>query len=546
MQFQGFGNSGCSGCGCNGASFQPGSPAAAQSAAPSPLLKIRAGIEAGNHAEVLAAVREADQQGVALAPNVRDMITQWLSVNAPKKPEQPPPPEPAPAPPPGPEAPEPNAPTSAEKLRNALLRFFELAPKASDAAAGLGIIEGKEGNRYLPLPVLGRAVGITGEDFEVAMKAWTVVNETPAGIFMLTEDARAVGLVEWAGWEEFSSSLDVIVNGTRDPAFEPRSIQGHVARAARGAVRSGPLRQPDVLRRLQELSSENLPEDAAPALRSAIQRRARLALACLVDAIASQGLGPQAGLDSMGLVGQLPRTLFGIIFDNIDDRDRGACAFLGEILQSWDRRRCFSKKWLQDAAGKFSMPKGPNSERDERRGWYALTSENLHRKPAEEEQAASAQGQAFLSTDDTHRAQAGEKKAEAPKKDSKRKETSTRARSRSPRSQKRSPRKSPKRSPRKSLKRSPKRSPKKSPRRSPPREKEHKERDKESKDGKEIKERDGKESKEIADKAATQSPPDPAGAGEAGSQDDAKKKRKILQHDDDDDETVAQRLEEAL
>ena len=31
--------------------------------------------------------------------------------------------------------------------------------------------------RYLPLPVLGRAVGITGEDFEVAMKAWNVVNE---------------------------------------------------------------------------------------------------------------------------------------------------------------------------------------------------------------------------------------------------------------------------------------------------------------------------------------------------------------------------------
>ena len=24
---------------------------------------------------------------------------------------------------------------------------------------------------------------------------------------------------------------------------------------------------------------------------------------------------------------------------------------------------------LEDAAGKFSMPKGPNSERDERRGW---------------------------------------------------------------------------------------------------------------------------------------------------------------------------------
>ncbi len=30
-----------------------------------------------------------------------------------------------------------------------------------------------------------------------------------------------------------------------------RSIQGHVARAARGAVRSGPLRQSDVLHRLQ-------------------------------------------------------------------------------------------------------------------------------------------------------------------------------------------------------------------------------------------------------------------------------------------------------
>ena len=36
------------------------------------------------------------------------------------------------------------------------------------------------GTRYLPLPVLGRAVGITGEDFEVAMKAWTVVNEAHA------------------------------------------------------------------------------------------------------------------------------------------------------------------------------------------------------------------------------------------------------------------------------------------------------------------------------------------------------------------------------
>merc|ERR1719482_248109 len=78
----------------------------------------------------------------------------------------------------------------------------------------------------------------------------------------------------------------------------------------------------------------------------------------------------------MGLVGQLPRTLFGLIFDQIDDRDRGACAFLAEILQSWDRRRCFSKRWLQDAGSKFTQPKGANSERDEGKGWYALTADN--------------------------------------------------------------------------------------------------------------------------------------------------------------------------
>lgn len=543
MQFQGFGaNSGCaSGCGgCNGASLtQPGGPAAPSAQTPSPLLRIRAGIEAGNHAEVTAGVKEADQQGVALAPNVREMISQWLAVNAPKKPEKPaPPPEPAP---PGPESPkEPEAVTTSEKLRNALLRLFELAPKDSDAAAGLGIFEGEDGQRYLPLPVLGRAVGITGEDFEVAMKAWTVVNETPAGTFTLTEDARAVGLVEWAGWEEFSSSLDVIVKGTRDPAFEPRSIQGHVARAARGAVRSGPLRQADVLRRLQELSSENLPEDAAPALKSAIQRRARLALACLVDAIASQGLGPQAGLDSMGLVGQLPRTLFGIIFDDIDDRDRGACAFLGEVLQSWDRRRCFSKRWLQDAAGKFSMPKGPNTERDERRGWYALTSENLHKKPAEEESGAFKSAEAFLSTDDTP----AEVREKSRGKDSKKKETSVRSRrsrSRSQRSRRRS-------SPRGD-----------SPKERNPRRKDVKESKEESKGDKEVKDRSErskkeeeppqqiKEAKVSAEKVSAPSPELAAGPGDPAQVElaDAKKKRKILQHDEDDDETVAKHLEES-
>merc|ERR1711972_409596 len=118
----------------------------------------------------------------------------------------------------------------------------------------------------------------------------------------------------------------------------------------------------------QSLSPQDMPEDAAPALRSAISRRTRLALACLVDGLAAAGLAADAGPDAMGLVGQLPRTLFGLIFDQIDDRDRGACAFLSEILQSWDRRRCFSKRWLQDAASKFTMPKGANPERDEGRG----------------------------------------------------------------------------------------------------------------------------------------------------------------------------------
>ncbi|CAK0811553.1 unnamed protein product [Prorocentrum cordatum] len=52
-------------------------------AAQSPLLRIRAGIESGSVAEVQAGVQEADINGVELAPNVRQMITQWLSVNAP-------------------------------------------------------------------------------------------------------------------------------------------------------------------------------------------------------------------------------------------------------------------------------------------------------------------------------------------------------------------------------------------------------------------------------------------------------------------------------
>eukprot|EP00931_Biecheleriopsis_adriatica_P072178 TRINITY_DN4622_c0_g1_i1.p1 TRINITY_DN4622_c0_g1~~TRINITY_DN4622_c0_g1_i1.p1 ORF type:complete len:434 (+),score=96.73 TRINITY_DN4622_c0_g1_i1:81-1382(+) len=49
-------------------------------AAPSPLRRIWDGIEAGNHAEVMAGVKEADANGVAIAPNVNEMITTWLSV----------------------------------------------------------------------------------------------------------------------------------------------------------------------------------------------------------------------------------------------------------------------------------------------------------------------------------------------------------------------------------------------------------------------------------------------------------------------------------
>lgn len=44
-----------------------------------------------------------------------------------------------------------------------------------------------------------------------------------------------------------------------------------------------------------------------------------------MDAIASQGLGPQAGLDSMGLVGQLPRTI-------IDDTPRESIDDCGWFL----------------------------------------------------------------------------------------------------------------------------------------------------------------------------------------------------------------------
>jgi len=404
----------------------------------SPLLRIRAGIEAGNANEVVAGVKQADTTNVTLASNVRDMITQWLKVNAPEKlpeiglaapadapvPASEPkvdagslkstPPAKAPADeegvragegtrgwssaaPAGDRAPvgkaaNPNSrgTPSPERLRICLIKFFEGAPKGSDAAAGLGIVEDESDNtRYLPFAMLGRGVGLSEDEDIVRIVQRSIVQAQP-GIFSIAPDGSGAGLIEWVGWEEFSSSLASIAASTRDPAFEPKSIQGLIARAARGAVRAGQVRQEDALRSMQEsLSPQDMPEDAAPALRSAISRRARLALACLVDGLAAAGLAPEAGPDAMGLVGQLPRTLFGLIFDHIDDRDRGACAFLAEILQSWDRRRCFSKRWLQDAASKFTAPKGANSERDEGKGWYALTADNARRDKASAGQPAS-------------------------------------------------------------------------------------------------------------------------------------------------------------
>lgn len=387
--------------------------------AQSPLLRIRAGIEAGNADEVIAGVKQADTTGVTLAANVRDMITQWLKVNAPdvnlafltgEKPPEPVDEE-------GITAGQGTRGWSAseaagtlqeaaaardesipnELLRKALLRIFETATKGSDAALGLGIVEDGDDARFLPFTVLASVLpdwnGRDEEEMLVALRR--SISQAQRGVFCLSADSKAVGLNEWAGWEEFSSGLSAIQAATRDPAFEPRSIQTNIVRCARGAVRAGTIRQPEALRCMQEsLSPQDMPEDAQPALRSAISRRTRLALACLVDAIAAAGLAPEAPQDAMGLVGQLPRTLFGLVFDHIDDRDRGACAFLNEIIQSWSRRKCFSKRWLEDASSKFTAPKGANSERDEGKGWYALMADNLKKAQGQNSLLPPEDGQA--------------------------------------------------------------------------------------------------------------------------------------------------------
>eukprot|EP00928_Gymnodinium_smaydae_P086814 TRINITY_DN71238_c0_g1_i1.p1 TRINITY_DN71238_c0_g1~~TRINITY_DN71238_c0_g1_i1.p1 ORF type:complete len:597 (-),score=144.79 TRINITY_DN71238_c0_g1_i1:86-1699(-) len=510
--------------------------AGAAPAGQSPLLRIRAGIEAGNAAAVMEGVREAHATGVHIAPNVQEMITQWLAVNAPGASAFPqangaaggqPQAAAAPASAPAAVAAAPGAAAtpaepklsnagageniqagegsrnwttqertlsddtpfkpaakqsekpkaSPDALRTALLRFFEGAPKGSDAAEGLGIREAEDGARYLPLPMLGRAVGLGSlEEDEVIEIVLACIREAPKGVFVLS--GYGVGLCEWAGWDEFNSALQLIVAATKDPAFEPRSIQQAVLRAARGAVRSGHVRQAQVLRSLQEqLSPQALPEDAAPALRSAISRRTRLALACVVDAIASQGLGPEAGPDSMGLVGQLPRMLFGHIFDKVDDRDRGACAFLGEVLQSWDKRRCFSKRWIQDAAGKFSIPKGVNSEKEEGRGWYALTAENLHKTVTEAVCTPASEGK-----------QESGSQREAEKSEKRR-------RSRSPR-----------------------------------------------RSAEEVSKKDGGTAEQQQDRPGEEAS---AAADAEGKARPANNKKKIVQRDEDDDETVARHLEES-
>ena len=54
------------------------------------------------------------------------------------------------------------------------------------------------------------------------------------------------------GQADSKNNMSFYFTGAKLNVFlNTRSIQGHVARAARGAVRSGPLRQADVLHRLQ-------------------------------------------------------------------------------------------------------------------------------------------------------------------------------------------------------------------------------------------------------------------------------------------------------
>eukprot|EP00746_Dinoflagellata_sp_MGD_P118356 gnl/MRDRNA2_/MRDRNA2_54511_c0_seq1.p1 gnl/MRDRNA2_/MRDRNA2_54511_c0~~gnl/MRDRNA2_/MRDRNA2_54511_c0_seq1.p1 ORF type:complete len:734 (+),score=215.33 gnl/MRDRNA2_/MRDRNA2_54511_c0_seq1:206-2203(+) len=377
--------------------------------AEAPLLRIRAGIEKGNTAEVIAAVQSADRDGVPIEPNVRTMIQQWLSAQnqvvqnqaaqAPSPPPPaPPPPAPAPSappvpapspPPPAPEPgapsrpPEPTAPPAPEAppppaasaighrpVRRALLKIFSLAAPGSDAAAGLGVIEGEEGDRFLPFLNIGRACGVEGDSEQVTDTVRRAILLAPKGMFALSEDGAAAGLKEWAGWEEFSASVDVIARAMRDPAFEPKNIQGRILLAARGAVRAGPDRQDDVLdTMLDKLSPEKITVSDS-ALRNAVSRRSRLALACLVNAIAREC--EKAGSDALDLLGGVPKALFGLIFGSLDSRDSGACAFLAEVLKSWERRRCFRSRVIEEVRRKFSAPSGTNTEKEEGKGWYGL------------------------------------------------------------------------------------------------------------------------------------------------------------------------------
>jgi len=229
------------------------------------------------------------------------------------------------------------------------------------------------------------------------------------------------------------------------------------------------------------------------------------------------------------------------IFDNIDDRDRGACAFLGEVLQSWDRRRCFSKRWLQDAAAKFSMPRGANPERDEGRGWYALTAENLHKKPPAEVSVSED-----IPRDDGRRERDRDRDRDRDReaKEYSRKERDRR--SRSPRKASRSPRKA-SRSPRKAKEREVRES--REERSSRKDEERSGRKDDNRKDGRADRERPAESEVPKANIATPEKdgikPVVEVAAGDGVADAAAKKKRRIVQNDEEDDDTVAKHLEDS-
>merc|ERR1719327_939731 len=99
--------------------------------------------------------------------------------------------------------------------------------------------------RYLPLGTLGQACGLSGE--EIAESVRMAIKAAPEGMFELSPSNIAVGLKEWAGWLDFSESMEIIATKLQEPAFEPRIVQDRILLAASGAVRAGAIRQDDIL-----------------------------------------------------------------------------------------------------------------------------------------------------------------------------------------------------------------------------------------------------------------------------------------------------------